>query len=140
MPWRNSTVLKCDVAEAVAGLKAQPGKDFLVMGSGVLVQTLMKHNLVDLDAFFVFERRELPVAHRLRGAAIEIARGPRGHVYGRRLPDGVGELVRRRDPAERIADRNRFLVGDGEAQQSPADARARHLKIVGPSRCRSTES
>jgi dihydrofolate reductase len=36
------------VPEAVAGLKAQPGKDFLVMGSGVLVQTLMKYHLVDL--------------------------------------------------------------------------------------------
>jgi dihydrofolate reductase len=46
--WTNSTLLKGNVAEAVAELKAQPGKDFLVMGSGVLVQTLMKHNLVDL--------------------------------------------------------------------------------------------
>ncbi len=48
LPWVNSTLLKGDVPEAVAGLKEQPGKDFLVMGSGVLVQTLMKHNLVDL--------------------------------------------------------------------------------------------
>jgi dihydrofolate reductase len=46
--WRNSTLLKGNVLEAVAELKAQPGKDFLVMGSGVLVQTLMKYNLVDL--------------------------------------------------------------------------------------------
>ena len=48
LPWSNSILLKGDVAEAVAILKAQPGKDLLVMGSGVLVQTLMKHNLVDL--------------------------------------------------------------------------------------------
>jgi len=48
LPWSNSILLKGDVAEAIAGLKEQPGKDFLVMGSGVLVQTLMKHNLVDL--------------------------------------------------------------------------------------------
>lgn len=47
LAWSNSTLLKGDVPEAVAGLKAQPGKDFLVMGSGELVQTLMKHNLVD---------------------------------------------------------------------------------------------
>jgi dihydrofolate reductase len=45
--WTNSTLLKGDVPEEVARLKAQPGKDFLVMGSGELVQTLMKHNLVD---------------------------------------------------------------------------------------------
>jgi dihydrofolate reductase len=47
LPWSNSTLLKGSVPEAVAGLKAQPGKDFLVMGSGALVQTLMGHNLVD---------------------------------------------------------------------------------------------
>lgn len=47
LPWSNSTLLKGDVPEALAELKAQPGKDFLVMGSGELVQTLMKHDLVD---------------------------------------------------------------------------------------------
>ena len=47
LAWSNSTLLKGDVPEAVAGLKAQPGKDLLVMGSGELIQTLMKHNLVD---------------------------------------------------------------------------------------------
>ena len=36
-----------DVAEAVAALKSQPGKDLVVLGSGELVQTLMRHNLVD---------------------------------------------------------------------------------------------
>jgi dihydrofolate reductase len=53
LPWVNSTLLKGDVAEAVAGLKSQPGKDFLVMGSGVLVQTLMQHNLVDLYVLLI---------------------------------------------------------------------------------------
>jgi dihydrofolate reductase len=48
LPWSNSTLLNGKVPEAVARLKAQPGKDFLVMGSGILVQTLMKHGLVDL--------------------------------------------------------------------------------------------
>ena len=47
LAWSNSTLLKRDVPDALAELKAQPGKDFLVMGSGELVQTLMKHNLVD---------------------------------------------------------------------------------------------
>jgi dihydrofolate reductase len=35
------------LAEAVAALKAQPGSDIVVMGSGVLMQSLMKHNLID---------------------------------------------------------------------------------------------
>mgnify|MGYP000859092571 CR=1 FL=1 len=47
LPWVNSTLLKGDAAEAVARLKEQPGKDLLVMGSGQLVQSLMRHNLVD---------------------------------------------------------------------------------------------
>ncbi len=53
LAWMNSTLLKGDVAGAVAGLKAQPGKNFLVMGSGVLVQTLMRHNLVDLYVLLI---------------------------------------------------------------------------------------
>ncbi len=47
LPWMNSTLLKGAVAQAVAALKAQPGKDLVVLGSGELVQMLMKHNLVD---------------------------------------------------------------------------------------------
>jgi dihydrofolate reductase len=47
LTWSNSTLLKGDVSEAVAELKAQPGKTLVVMGSGELIQTLIKHNLVD---------------------------------------------------------------------------------------------
>ena len=47
LSWQNSTLLKGDVAGEVAKLKQQPGKDLLVIGSGELAQTLMKHRLVD---------------------------------------------------------------------------------------------
>jgi len=47
LPWINSALLKGDAATAVAALKQQPGKDLLVLGSGVLVQSLMRGNLVD---------------------------------------------------------------------------------------------
>ena len=47
LPWSNSTLLKGDAAEAVARLKGEPGKDLVVMGSGELVQSLMRGNLVD---------------------------------------------------------------------------------------------
>jgi dihydrofolate reductase len=40
-------LLDGDVAQAVATLKEQPGKDIGVLGSGVLVQSLMRHDLVD---------------------------------------------------------------------------------------------
>jgi dihydrofolate reductase len=47
LPWRNSTLLKGDAAQAVARLRAQPGKDIVVLGSGALVQTLREQDLVD---------------------------------------------------------------------------------------------
>jgi dihydrofolate reductase len=47
LPWSNSNLLKGDAAEAVARLKEQPGNDLVVLGSGELVQTLMRRNLVD---------------------------------------------------------------------------------------------
>jgi len=49
LTWSNTTLLQGDAAEAVARLKAQPGieKDLVVLGSGELVQSLMRRNLVD---------------------------------------------------------------------------------------------
>jgi dihydrofolate reductase len=47
LPWSNSTLLKGDAAEAVARLKQQLDKDLLIMGSGELLQSLMRRNLVD---------------------------------------------------------------------------------------------
>jgi dihydrofolate reductase len=53
LPWQNSTLLSGDVAEIVARLKEQPGKDILVLGSGDLLQTLMRHGLVDLYVLLI---------------------------------------------------------------------------------------
>jgi dihydrofolate reductase len=47
LPWSNSALLHGDAAEAVARLKQEPGKDMVVLGSGELVQSLRRRNLVD---------------------------------------------------------------------------------------------
>lgn len=47
LSWNNSTLLQGDAADAVAGLKEQPGVDLVVLGSGGLVQSLMRRNLID---------------------------------------------------------------------------------------------
>src|SRR5260370_947106 len=47
LPWMNSTLLEGDAVDAVARLKQQPGKDIVVLGSGELVQSLMRGCLVD---------------------------------------------------------------------------------------------
>ena len=45
--WRNSTLIKDNVIEEVRTPKAQPGKNILIDGSSVLIQTLARHDLVD---------------------------------------------------------------------------------------------
>jgi dihydrofolate reductase len=47
LPWMNSTLLKGDAVEAVAKLKEQAGKAIVVLGSGELLQSLMRCNLID---------------------------------------------------------------------------------------------
>jgi dihydrofolate reductase len=47
LPWRNSRLLEGDAADAVARLKAEPGKDLTVLGSGELARSLIRRNLVD---------------------------------------------------------------------------------------------
>ena len=47
LPWMNSKLLAGDAAAAVAKLKEQPGKDIVVLGSGVLVESLMRSDLID---------------------------------------------------------------------------------------------
>ncbi len=47
LPWRNSTLLAGDVAQAVGRLKEEPGRDLCVLGSGELIQTLRAASLVD---------------------------------------------------------------------------------------------
>lgn len=43
----NATVIQGDAGAAVAELKQQPGGDIEVYGSATLVQTLMRHDLID---------------------------------------------------------------------------------------------
>jgi dihydrofolate reductase len=45
--WQPSVFLGGDIAEKVTKLKQQPGPDLHVYGSANLLQTLMKHDLVD---------------------------------------------------------------------------------------------
>jgi dihydrofolate reductase len=66
LPWKNSVLLKGDAADAVAALKAQPGKDIVVMGSGELVRALLKRGLVD-DLVLLIHPLVLGTGRRLFG-------------------------------------------------------------------------
>ena len=45
--WQPSVFLNGDIVEKVSKIKQQPGPDLHVWGSGHLIQTLIKHDLVD---------------------------------------------------------------------------------------------
>jgi dihydrofolate reductase len=45
--WNNSSLIKGNVAEEVAKLKQQPGRDIGMSGSGTLVQSLLQEGLID---------------------------------------------------------------------------------------------
>jgi dihydrofolate reductase len=45
--WRNTTIIRDNVVEAVRALKAQPGKTIITDGSSKLVHTLLANDLVD---------------------------------------------------------------------------------------------
>jgi dihydrofolate reductase len=45
--WRNTTIIRDDVPNAVRALKAAPGKTIITDGSHQLVHTLLEHDLVD---------------------------------------------------------------------------------------------
>ena len=47
LPWQNSTLLKVDATDAVAKLKKDHDKTLVIFGSGVLVQSLMRRDLID---------------------------------------------------------------------------------------------
>lgn len=47
LDWSNSELLKGDVPKEIRKLKEQDGPDIQVHGSGNLIQTLLKHDLVD---------------------------------------------------------------------------------------------
>jgi dihydrofolate reductase len=52
--WNNSVLIKDNAVEEIRKLKAQDGKDIIVHGSGLLIQTLIKHDLVDSYRFLVY--------------------------------------------------------------------------------------
>src|SRR5688572_24005776 len=45
--WRNTTIIRENVVEAVRALKAKPGKNISTDGSSQLVHTLLEHDLID---------------------------------------------------------------------------------------------
>jgi dihydrofolate reductase len=54
LEWSNSVLIEGDAAEQIAALKQEDGPELQVHGSGDLIQTLLRHNLVDEFRLWVF--------------------------------------------------------------------------------------
>jgi dihydrofolate reductase len=54
LEWSNSVLIEGDAAEGIAALKQEDGPELQVHGSGNLIQTLLRHNLVDQYRLWVF--------------------------------------------------------------------------------------
>jgi dihydrofolate reductase len=54
LEWSNSVLIEGDAADGLAALKQEDGPELQVHGSGNLVQTLLRHNLVDEFRLWVF--------------------------------------------------------------------------------------
>ena len=85
--WRNSTLIREDVGEAVRRIKEQPGKDILLDGSSVLAQTLAQNDLVDEYSLHVYPivlgggKRLFPAGKRLDLTLVETSPLPTGVVF-----------------------------------------------------------
>ena len=54
LEWGPSVLIEGDAAEGIAALKKDDGPELQVHGSGNLIQTLMRHNLVDQYRLWIF--------------------------------------------------------------------------------------
>jgi len=87
--WRNSTLIRDNVVEAVRQLKQQPGKNILVDGSSVLIQALAQNDLVDEYSLHVYPlvlgggKRLYPEGKRLDLTLVEATPLPTGVVFMR---------------------------------------------------------
>jgi len=100
--WSNSSLLKGDVTEEVLKLKAQEGGEIQVHGSGNLLQSLLKHDLIDTLRLWqfpvvigtgkrLFGQGTIPAAFRLVDTKLATT-GAVLHVYERAGDLRYGEV------------------------------------------------
>jgi dihydrofolate reductase len=90
--WRNTTIIRDDVVDAVRRLKAEPGRNILTDGSSQLVHTLLHNDLVDELHLLVYPltlgsgKRVLPAGFQATFTLLAATPYPSGVVglrYGR---------------------------------------------------------
>jgi len=120
LQWNNSTLLEGDVVAAVGALKASPGPDLQIIGSGNLIQTLQAASLIDeynVWAFPIvlgrgkrlFEETTTPFALRLVGSQLSST----GVVMSTYVPEGdIRPGSFNEEPSERELARRKKLANE----------------------------
>ena len=72
LPWPNSTLLRGDTVDAVRALKAQAGGVLAIMGSGVLIGSLMAADLID-EYLLMIHPLVLGTGRRLFPAGVHVS-------------------------------------------------------------------
>jgi dihydrofolate reductase len=120
LEWNNSTLIEGDVARYVADLKHQDGPEIQVHGSPGLIQTLLRHDLIDEYRLWIFPV-VLGTGKRLFGdgsipAGLELAdskvskTGVTINTYERAGEVGYG-LMGFEEPTEAEVERRERLTG-----------------------------
>ena len=93
--WNNSALLRGDVVAAIVALKAQPGPDLQMIGSGNLIQTLQAASLIDEYNVWTFPvvlgRGKRLFGESARPSALRLVRSQvsaRGVVMSTYVPSG----------------------------------------------------
>jgi dihydrofolate reductase len=97
LEWRNSQLIEGDVAEGVAALKAQDGRELQVHGSADLLQTLLRHQLLDEMRIWIFPVVAGPGKRLFAGGAVPAALRLTGSKVS-----STGVLLTRYQPAGEI--------------------------------------
>lgn len=90
--WRNSTIVRENVVQAVRALKAEPGKDILMDGSSEIAHIVLSNGLVDELALHVYPlalgngKRLFPEGSRSEWRLVHSEALPTGVVYQRLEP------------------------------------------------------
>jgi dihydrofolate reductase len=132
LQWENSVLLPGDAVEAVAALKAQPGYDLQIIGSGNLIQSLQAASLIDEFNVWtfpvilgrgkrLFETTAKPGALRLVGTQASTT----GVVMSTYVPAGdvlLGSFAQA-EPSEKELDRRARMAREDHQRRKGAGAR-----------------
>jgi dihydrofolate reductase len=119
--WNNSTLLRGDVVPAIIALKAQPGPDLQMIGSGDLIQTLQAASLVDEYNVWTFPvvlgRGKRLFSETAKPSALRLVRSQvsaTGAVMSTYVPDGEirpGSFASAEPSEKELARRKRMANG-----------------------------